>query len=256
MTIDKLRELARHAAHRTAPAEFSVASVDKALADGFKQFTSSINDFMKNRYDIYDIIIENADEIVPAKVMDQFGQFAEVRNVAQGDKVVFKRGPLGRARAKKFLTQVGLSGVYETFRLDNETYEVGDYRIKVIPSIHSKPTLINNDLGQTIDAPLRQPAKLRNYKEGGSYDFYVEAETRDQRRMDVVVDYAGERFVIELKIWRGESYNEQGEEQLSEYLDYFGLECGYLVSFCFTKDKKVGVREVSVGSRTIVEAVV
>ena len=90
----------------------------------------------------------------------------------------------------------------------------------------------------------------------GTGNFYVEAETRDQRRMDVVVDYAGERFVIELKIWRGESYNEQGEEQLSEYLDYFGLERGYLVSFCFTKDKKVGVREVSVGSRTIVEAVV
>ena len=33
----------------------------------------------------------------------------------------------------------------------NETYEVGGYRIKVIPSIHSKPTIINNDLGQTID---------------------------------------------------------------------------------------------------------
>ena len=60
----------------------------------------------------------------------------------------------------------------------NETYEVDDYRIKVIPSIHSKPTLINNDLGQTIDEPLRQPAKLRNYKEGGSYDFYVEAENK------------------------------------------------------------------------------
>ena len=57
----------------------------------------------------------------------------------------------------------------------NQTYEVGSYRIKVIPSIHSKPTILNNDLGQTIDEPLRQPAKLRSYKEGGSYDFYVEA---------------------------------------------------------------------------------
>lgn len=90
----------------------------------------------------------------------------------------------------------------------------------------------------------------------GTGNFYVEAETRDQRRMDVVVDYAGERFVIELKIWRGDSYNEQGEEQLSEYLDYFGLERGYLVSFCFTKDKKIGVKEISVGKRTIVEATV
>lgn len=124
MTIEKLKELARHSAHRTAPAEFSVASVDKALADGFKEIAGSINAFMKNRYDIYDIIIENADEIVPAKVMEQFGSFAEVRNVANGDKVYFKRGALGRARAKKFLTQVGLSGVYETFRLDAETFTV------------------------------------------------------------------------------------------------------------------------------------
>lgn len=56
----------------------------------------------------------------------------------------------------------------------NETYEVGDYRIKVIPSLHSKPTILNNDLGETIDEPLRQPARLRSYKEGGSFDFYVE----------------------------------------------------------------------------------
>ena len=58
----------------------------------------------------------------------------------------------------------------------NETYTVGGYKIKVIPSIHSKPTIINNDMGQTIDKPLVQPARLKAYKEGGSYDFYVEAE--------------------------------------------------------------------------------
>lgn len=57
----------------------------------------------------------------------------------------------------------------------NETYEVGDFRITVIPSLHSKPTILNNDLGETIDEPLKQPARLRDYKEGGSYDFYVEA---------------------------------------------------------------------------------
>lgn len=62
-----------------------------------------------------------------------------------------------------------------------QTYQVGDFKVTVIPSIHSKPTLINNDLGQTIDAPLVQPAKLRDYKEGGSYDFYV--ETPEKRFM-------------------------------------------------------------------------
>lgn len=55
-----------------------------------------------------------------------------------------------------------------------ETFGVGGYRISVIPSLHSKPTILNNDLGQTIDAPLVQPARLRDYKEGGSFDFLVE----------------------------------------------------------------------------------
>ena len=47
MTITELRELARHAAHRTAPTEFSVANVDAALADEFKKMTGSINNFMR-----------------------------------------------------------------------------------------------------------------------------------------------------------------------------------------------------------------
>ena len=125
MTIAEFRELARHAAHRTAPTEFSVANVDAAVADEFKKMTGSINNFMRNRYDIYDIIIENADEIVPVKVMDAMGQFAEVIAIANGDQKVFKRGGLGRNRAKKFLTQVGLNGLYETFRLDHETFTIG-----------------------------------------------------------------------------------------------------------------------------------
>ena len=119
-----LKELARHAAHRTAPAEFSVASVDAAFADEIKKLTGSVNDFMRNKYDIFDIVVENADEIVPAKIMDAMNQFAEVITLKQGETKVFKRGGLGRNRAKKFLTQAGLSGVYESFRLDTETFTV------------------------------------------------------------------------------------------------------------------------------------
>ena len=119
-----LKELARHAAHRTAPTEFSVASVDAAFADEMKKLTSSINEFMRNKYDIFAIIIENADEIVPAKIMDAMNQFAEVITLRQGETKMFKRGGLGRNRAKKFLTQAGLSGVYESFRLDTETFTI------------------------------------------------------------------------------------------------------------------------------------
>lgn len=55
-----------------------------------------------------------------------------------------------------------------------DSFTVGNYRIRILDSIHSKPTALNNDLGQPIIKPLSQPAGLREYKEGGSYDFYVE----------------------------------------------------------------------------------
>lgn len=46
----------------------------------------------------------------------------------------------------------------------------------------------------------------------GIGNYYVEAQTRDARRTDVIVDYLGEQFIIEMKIWHGNEYNECGEQ--------------------------------------------
>ena len=128
MTLKEFRDIALHAAKGTAPANFTVENVNEAFIDGLKELAGSYNQFMKNRYDIYDIIIESIDEILPKNVIDALGAFAEVKVVGQGEKAMFRR-KLGRARAKKFLTQVGLSGVYETFRLDADTFEVGAHAV-------------------------------------------------------------------------------------------------------------------------------
>ncbi len=53
-------------------------------------------------------------------------------------------------------------------------FTIGEYKIRILKSLHSKPNIFNNDLGQQITEPLVQPASLRAYKEGGSYDFYIE----------------------------------------------------------------------------------
>ena len=127
-TLSEIKELALHAARGTAPATFSSENVNAALSDALKDLASTYNQFMKNRYDIYEIFIETADEIVPNKVIDAVGIFADVQVVGQGQKAVFKRR-IGKDRAKKFLTQVGLSGVYETFRLDTETFSVPAYAV-------------------------------------------------------------------------------------------------------------------------------
>ena len=127
-TLSEIKELALHAARGTAPATFSSENVNAALSDALKDLASTYNQFMKNRYDIYEIFIETADEIVPNKVIDAVGIFADVQVVGQGQKAIFKK-KIGKNRAKKFLTQVGLSGVYETFRLDTETFTVPAYAV-------------------------------------------------------------------------------------------------------------------------------
>ena len=72
----------------------------------------------------------------------------------------------------------------------------------------------------------------------GTGFYYVEPQTRDNRRMDLVVSYGSEEFIIELKIWRGEKYEEQGRDQLASYLTTRGSAEGYLVTFDFSKNRK------------------
>lgn len=134
-TIAELKELALHSVRGTAPETYELGTVDEALRGEIAKLCGSVNNFMRNRYDIYDIIITVADEVVPAKTYDVLGQFAEIKSVPQGQKALFRVNGLGRNRAKKFLTQVGLSGLYETFRLDSSTFELGGKAIGGAASI-------------------------------------------------------------------------------------------------------------------------
>lgn len=90
----------------------------------------------------------------------------------------------------------------------------------------------------------------------GTGNYYIEAQTRDQRRTDVIVDYLGKQYIIEMKIWHGDEYNTQGEKQLSEYLDYYHIDKGYLLSFNFNKNKQSSMHTIKLNGRTIVEAIV
>lgn len=69
----------------------------------------------------------------------------------------------------------------------------------------------------------------------GTGFYYVEPQTRDSRRMDLIVTYGQQEFVVELKIWRGEAYEQSGRDQLASYLDTRHMTEGYLVTFDFSK---------------------
>ena len=86
--------------------------------------------------------------------------------------------------------------------------------------------------------------------------FSIEEQTRDRKRMDVVIHYLGRRYIIEMKIWHGARYNADGEEQVIGYLNRYGLSTGYMLSFSLNKNKEPGVREVHIGDKILIEGIV
>lgn len=104
---------------------FSYEELNETLRKEFLEYASSYRDYLENKQTIFAIIEETLDEVLPKKVEQSYGAFAEVKTFAQGDKPIFRRKVSSRQRAKQFITRVGLAGVYEVFKLGGaETIEV------------------------------------------------------------------------------------------------------------------------------------
>jgi len=54
--------------------------------------------------------------------------------------------------------------------------------------------------------------------------------------MDLVVDFLKQQFILELKLWYGESKHNDAYEQLANYLKSKNHDCGYLLTFDFRKN--------------------
>lgn len=90
----------------------------------------------------------------------------------------------------------------------------------------------------------------------GTGNYYIEAETREQKRTDIIVDYHSEQYIIEMKIWHGQEYNNRGKRQLAEYLDYHHTNKGYMISFNFNKKKEIGIHDIFIDDKHIIEAII
>ncbi|MCL2045027.1 MAG: AAA-like domain-containing protein [Oscillospiraceae bacterium] len=65
--------------------------------------------------------------------------------------------------------------------------------------------------------------------------YHIESQFTDLRRMDIVVDFGSNQFILELKLWKGESEHSKAYDQLWGYLDHKGTDTGYLLTFDFRK---------------------
>jgi len=69
------------------------------------------------------------------------------------------------------------------------------------------------------------------------YGFYhFEPETRDNGKMDLVIDYLKQQFILEMKLWHGNSRHEDAYRQLAAYLTSKNADCGYLLTFDFRRE--------------------
>ena len=104
----------------------SYEALNETLRNEFNELAGTYALYRENKNLIFSIIEETLDEVLPKKVVEQYNQFAEVNTFAQGDKAIFRRKLNMRARAKQFITRVGLAGIYEVFKLskNEEAFEV------------------------------------------------------------------------------------------------------------------------------------
>ena len=103
----------------------------EALNETFRQEMNALapnyREYRNNKNLIFELIEVGVDEVLPQRVLQNYGQFAEVKTYAQGDKPIFSTriSAKSKIRAKNnFVTRVGLAGRYEVFKLDGATYEI------------------------------------------------------------------------------------------------------------------------------------
>ena len=94
----------------------SYSAMNETLRSELNALVGTEELYEQNKRLVFSLMEQTMDDIVPNRLINAYGQFAEIQTFAQGDRPVFKRRT-GKTRAKQFITRVGLAGVYETFKL-------------------------------------------------------------------------------------------------------------------------------------------
>ena len=133
---DSLFTLARQVANANPSApvaysfedkNYSYADLDNTLRSELNELVGSYALWRENHNTLFALMEEIVTEKLPAKVMQQYGAFADVQTFAQGTKPIFtqKITEASRRRAKQFIAMpAGLAGRYEVFKIEGRTYEV------------------------------------------------------------------------------------------------------------------------------------
>ena len=157
MAFDKKKALAlgvkaaMRQGYTSGTSNFSAEDVNEAFRAQVKEIAGDYSLFRRNKLDFFELIEEVYAEVLPKRVLQEYGVLAEIQQVGHGQKVTFKK-KLGRARGKTFVTRVGLGGVFETFRLDSTEFEIQTEAIGGATAIDFERFLAGQeDLAEQVD---------------------------------------------------------------------------------------------------------
>ena len=104
----------------------SYEALNETLREELNELCGSNAAYRENKNQIFSLIEQTLDEVLPKKVTETYMQFAETKVFSQGDKPIFRRKLNSNSRAKQFITRVAHAGVYEVFKLgrNEEAFEV------------------------------------------------------------------------------------------------------------------------------------
>ena len=93
-------------------------------------------------------------------------------------------------------------------------------------------------------------AFLKPIINGEGFDF-KEPQISDEKRLDVVITHLNNKYIAELKLWRGEIAHQKGLEQLCDYLDRQTLSEGFLLIFDHSEIKDWKSEEIEMNGKKI-----
>ena len=104
--------------------KFSYTELNETLRKELREYAATPALYRENKNVIFSLIENIVDDVLPKKVMEMYGMFAEIKQFNQGDKAIFTQRvtAASRRRAKRFITKVGLAGIYEVFKLDGRSF--------------------------------------------------------------------------------------------------------------------------------------
>ena len=127
-TRNELKTAFKAAMMPTDPTKFSANDANDAAINAILEFygleDASARELRAHKPEIFALMEEVVEEILPQAITDIVGGFVETKTFARDAEVIFEIKGLGKRRARLGIIEGARGGIYKARRLDNKSFQV------------------------------------------------------------------------------------------------------------------------------------